>query len=282
MMRPGQSIASLLLFEMLLLLAPGDAIAREPAKGRSWSTLDACTLVPNPSNDGDSFHVLHNGKEYIFRLYFVDAPETSRQVPERVQEQAEYWDIRESQVLAAGREAARVSLSLLDKPFTVYTRYEDARGQSELPRHFAFVRTSGGELLSERLAEQGLARAYGLRRSMPDGTPYRTYQKRIESLEATARRKHLGAWRLSGDSTGALREATVNVTPGTLVLNHSVTLYSTSNSPPRFAGSIPKGTRVEVLGAESALLVHVRYARDRDLVEGLCRRTELEQAGVSE
>jgi hypothetical protein len=41
-----------------------------------WQTLRNCRLVPNEWNDGDSFHVSHQGQEYIFRLYFADAPES--------------------------------------------------------------------------------------------------------------------------------------------------------------------------------------------------------------
>ena len=53
------------------------------AKG-DWVTLENCQLVSNPSNDGDSFHVRADNKEYIFRLYFVDAPETDAASPARL------------------------------------------------------------------------------------------------------------------------------------------------------------------------------------------------------
>jgi len=42
---------------------------------KKWETLVDCKLKNNSFNDGDSFHVSHKGKEYIFRLYFVDTPE---------------------------------------------------------------------------------------------------------------------------------------------------------------------------------------------------------------
>ncbi len=38
-------------------------------------------------SDGDSFHVKAAGKDQIFRLYAVDAPETHDDFPERVKEQ---------------------------------------------------------------------------------------------------------------------------------------------------------------------------------------------------
>ena len=58
-----------------------------------WTTLANCQLQPNPAHDGDSFHVRCNGREYIFRLYFVDALETDNSVPDRVAQQAAYFGI---------------------------------------------------------------------------------------------------------------------------------------------------------------------------------------------
>src|SRR5262245_9300497 len=41
-----------------------------------WVTLTGCRLLTNQFVDGDSFHVTHKGNKYIFRLYFVDSPES--------------------------------------------------------------------------------------------------------------------------------------------------------------------------------------------------------------
>lgn len=51
---------------------------------RDWAILENCRLVLNPANDGDSFHVSNGDKEYIFRLYLVDAPETEGTNPSRL------------------------------------------------------------------------------------------------------------------------------------------------------------------------------------------------------
>ena len=53
--------------------------------------LKDCRLIPNPANDGDSFHVSAGEKEYLFRLYLVDAPETDEMTPRRLIEQAKYF-----------------------------------------------------------------------------------------------------------------------------------------------------------------------------------------------
>ena len=71
-----------------LLVAGGPLQAHGP-----WVVLNECRLLPNESNDGDSFHVSAMGKEYIFRLYLVDAPETDACFPARVDEQAKYFNL---------------------------------------------------------------------------------------------------------------------------------------------------------------------------------------------
>lgn len=50
-----------------------------------WQKLEGCQLIQNEWNDGDSFHVrTAEGTEFIFRLYFVDTPETDSRFPDRV------------------------------------------------------------------------------------------------------------------------------------------------------------------------------------------------------
>ena len=63
------SLAQRLLFFLLSCVA----VARADEQ---WVTYKDCRYLPNAANDGDSFHVRAAGKEYIFRLYFVDTPET--------------------------------------------------------------------------------------------------------------------------------------------------------------------------------------------------------------
>ena len=70
-----------------------------------WITLENCRLVPNAANDGDSFHVNVNGKEYIFRLYLVDAPETDAANPARLIEQAKHFGMTVPQVIEVGETA---------------------------------------------------------------------------------------------------------------------------------------------------------------------------------
>ena len=75
----------------LLAAAPPDARA-----AKKWREYTGCNVIPNASNDGDSFHVKPSNiktRRYLFRLYFVDTPESEKSLPERLQEQADYFGI---------------------------------------------------------------------------------------------------------------------------------------------------------------------------------------------
>jgi endonuclease YncB( thermonuclease family) len=178
-------------------LSAGGAPRHEPKEPAAWQTLRDCELDPNAANDGDSFHVLHQGREYIFRLYFVDTPEVDDLVPERVKEQARHWSIPERKVADCGRDAADATRALLRRSFTVYTRMEDARGQSSLPRYYALIRCADGKWLAETLVEAGWARVYGESCALPDGTSGRDHFKQLDAAQDKARKARRGVWRLS-------------------------------------------------------------------------------------
>src|SRR5438067_1806209 len=97
------------------------AIVDLGARGGDWITLENCRLVPSQANDGDSFHVSVNDKEYIFRLYLVDAPETDAVNPGRLIEQARYFEITVPQVIEVGERAKAFVGEKLVEPFTVIT-----------------------------------------------------------------------------------------------------------------------------------------------------------------
>jgi hypothetical protein len=111
-----------------------------------WTKLEQCQLVPNPGNDGDSFHVRANDKEYIFRLYLVDAPEIDAANPARLIEQAKYFAVSVPQVIELGEEAKLFVQEKLAEPFTLFTRMSNAMGRSKLERFYAFVQTKDGDL----------------------------------------------------------------------------------------------------------------------------------------
>jgi endonuclease YncB( thermonuclease family) len=158
-----------------------------------WITYKDCRYLPNAANDGDSFHVRAAGKEYIFRLYFVDAPETDMSVPGRVAGQARYFHATIQDTLQVGLEAGRFTRKKLSRPFTIRTRKQDARGRSRRPRYFAFVQTNTGDL-GEQLVANGLARAYGAASSAPGmSTPEGEWRK-LKQLEREAKKQKIGGW----------------------------------------------------------------------------------------
>lgn len=168
-----------------------DSLALRIGRDKEWTVLQDCKLIPRDGNDGDSFHVRHDGKEYIFRLYYVDCAETSLAYPDRVRDQAEYFHITEKEALDAGIAAEKFTEKLLSaEPFTVVTKWEDARGNSKLPREYAFVVTPQGDL-DELLAAEGLVRVYGMK---TEGNLGERKQETLKRLEQEARREGAGAW----------------------------------------------------------------------------------------
>lgn len=175
-------------FSILLALA-------QSSMAGEWDTLTNCRLVENESNDGDSFHVQADGKERIFRLYFVDTPEAEDggYVTERVAQQAKEFGISEEESVEMGKKATAFTRAVLSRPFKVTTRGQNAMGASRLKREYAFVTTADGEDLGEMLVYRGLARSLGEDAAPPRET-VRALRDKYDRLEAKARQNRLGAW----------------------------------------------------------------------------------------
>jgi endonuclease YncB( thermonuclease family) len=179
---------------------PRQSIGERVGDEKGWDMLTDCKLLRKGANDGDSFHVMAKGKERIFRLYYVDAAETSLSFPERVADQAKYFNLDERDTLRLGEEAKKFTDRVLSKgSFTVVTKWEDARGNSRLPREYAFVVTDQGDL-DELLMAEGLVRLYGMRIDGPFGS--KKYNE-LKDLERDAKREKAGAWGLGKDETVA-------------------------------------------------------------------------------
>ena len=163
------------------------------AQANDWKTFKDCRYLPNAANDGDSFHVRARGKEYIFRLYFVDAPETDDSIPDRLTEQAKYFRVATAEALEIGHEAERFTQEMLAQPFTVRTCLQDARGRSHLPRYFAFVQTEKGDL-SESLVANGLARVYGAASDAPGMNKAAAEWRNLQQFESKAQQQRIGGW----------------------------------------------------------------------------------------
>jgi len=173
------------------------AIVDLGARGEDWITLENCRLVPNEANDGDSFHVSVNGKEYIFRLYLVDAPETDAANPARLTEQARHFGITVPQVIEVGERAKAFVGEKLAEPFTVITHMANAMGRSNSERFYALVQTKDGDL-GEQLIANGLARIHGRSATPPGLSSSAAERQRLQGLEDEAKRRKAGAWGMRG------------------------------------------------------------------------------------
>lgn len=266
----------LLLGMFLLMSAP-------PGLADKWRMFENCTLVPNKSNDGDSFHVKVKRREYIFRLYFSDCPETDDSVPDRVKEQAEYWGISEKAAIRLGKDAAKFTQKSLEKGFTVWTKMHEAMGRSDKNRYYAVVLV-GEENLAEELVRNGFARIFGQDTDLPDGTRSTTFWWRLKTAEREAKKNRLGAFSPNIEVASA-DETTNRTMPSPLavpvlverdvILTYAVPVFSLKE-PFQQVGQLQRGAQVRVLGAVSATMVRVRFAGSPgQMLEAQCRRVDL-------
>lgn len=195
---------------------------------KDWIVLEDCHLIVNPANDGDSFHVRVTEKEYIFRLYLVDAPETDAADPARLIEQAKHFGISVPQVIELGERAKSFVQETLAKPFTVHTRMANATGRSNSERFYAFVQTKEGDL-GEQLIANGLARIYGRRGPPPGASSSTAERQKLKELEDKAKQHKLGGWAANIERSNAPTES--SPTTRSLSLGVPNTPSSAASSP---------------------------------------------------
>ena len=183
-----------------------DLCARDQSK--DWIALKDCRLIPNPANDGDSFHVSAGEKEYLFRLYLVDAPETDEMTPRRLIEQAKYFAITVPQAIEVGRAAKDFTQEKLSQPFTVFTHMSDAMGQSRLERFYAFVETKEGDF-GEQLVRNGLARSYGFKAAPPGSHEFANRSRKASAIRGRGEARQN---RSLGRQCGTIECASANAT----------------------------------------------------------------------
>lgn len=173
-------------------------IAAITAPAAELQRLEGVTLVATGFNDGDSFLASHQGSEQIFRLYYVDCPETRAATSadaSRVREQTRYFGLPDAdRIFFYGKEAAAFTREQLARPFTVHTAYADARGRSDEGRVYGFVTTADGKDLATLLIQNGLARSFGVRRALPDGSHRDEATAQLDDQETVAMLKRKGIW----------------------------------------------------------------------------------------
>ena len=179
-------------------------------------TFSGCKLVDATWADGDSFPVkLNDGRQITFRLYGADCIEwhvKDETLARRLRAQRRYFGIgggESSQSMAKaqsyGKMAAERTHELLAKPFSAHTAFTDARGGENSHRVYAFITTADGKDLASVLVSEGLARAYGIVRKLPDGSAADEYREKLRDMELVAAGEKKGIWastdweRLSAD-----------------------------------------------------------------------------------
>lgn len=242
-----------------------------------WVELKGATLLPQPFNDGDSFHVMHNNTEYVFRLYYVDCAETMPGLNRRMAEQAAYWGIGDDQVLGLGKEASAFTAKFLRYPFTVKTCWQRALGRSQIPRRYAFISAMGQDL-GEALVRNGLAQVFGeQRKAPPGGISSRAYIARLLRLEAEARKFRRGAWALLPPNSPLNANRGVRQTSegAAYVLPWDAAVYAVA-APAQRLGVLRESSVVWLLEARADGLVRLRFeGEDGSEREFLARRDQL-------
>ncbi len=234
----------------------------EPASGK-YQTLRDCRYIESGADDGDSFLVRQGGKEFLFRLYSVDTPETSMSYPQRVADQAAHFGITPAQAVKIGREAEAFTRRLLQAgAFTVQTCWQDAKGASQMKRYYVVITLGNGKDLAELLAGAGLARVYGFTPTTPGFS-----LPRLQGLERLAESRKLGAYGGGKAPPGAGATA---VDASASRLPPTISAYARPASSPA-AAAAATGGKVNVNTATEAQLLAVpgigpHYAKR--LIEG--------------
>lgn len=177
------------------------------ATAQVLTSLKQCKLITTAWADGDSFEIqTHEGQKHTIRLYGADCIEwhvSDDTDARRLRAQRRYFGISEwgsspqASIQAAkelGEAAAKEVALALKKPFQVHTAFADARGDGKYKRIYAFVTTSEGEDLAERLIRLGLARAFGVYRETPTGKSANDYRAYLQDVELQSAKRGVGAW----------------------------------------------------------------------------------------
>ena len=261
----------------IVLLAFGIICAAQVEVGareyNDWIVLDNCRLISNPANDGDSFHARAGAREYIFRLYMVDTPETDEMTPRRLVEQAKYFSITVPQAIEVGLAAKEFTRAKLSEPFTVFTRMSDAMGQSRLERFYAFVQTKEGDL-GEQLVRNGLARNYGFKAVPPGLRSSRLETEKLQQFEDEAKQEKIGGWGLDAGRLNVHAQRPppfrtfVAETTGPHATPRANTFSRLSSTPPlsRSAATVPTGSKQSHAKEKIALgRIDINTATEKEL-----------------
>lgn len=275
---------------LVLLLAAvwfAGGAAPDACAAKKWREYTDCHVIPSASNDGDSFHVKPANiktKTYLFRLYFVDTPESEKSLPERLKEQADYFGIANPlEVVKVGKAAVKFTETFLESGnFTVHSRLADALGRSAKDRDYAMVMSADGRDLSYELVRNGLARVFGSGTDLTELEPYGKSEdfwwRRLRQAELEAKKEKLGAWAFSSGPVDPLAAlfAPREVDEQDVVLSRPIYLYPLDPRNVQPLGQLKAGLTVHVVKGASPDKAQVRFTTSSgQVIEGLARFVDL-------
>ena len=105
------------------------------AKPKAWEKLSSCRYVENKNNDGDSFRIKCEEKDFVLRLYFIDAPETNLRDGERTHQQSEHFGVSLDETMKAGVKATELARATMKGSFDVWTKWTSGGGANPARTH---------------------------------------------------------------------------------------------------------------------------------------------------
>jgi hypothetical protein len=90
---------------------------------------------------------------------------------------------------------------------------------------------------------------------------------RVKGADAEARKEKRGAW-------GASQGGGAPALPDSVTLTRTIAVLDTEN-PSRQLGLLRPGAVVEILGAETPMLIRIQFKAGEEDMQGLCNRVDL-------
>jgi len=196
------------LLPLLAIFAAASTVSL--AAPKALTAIPNCQIQATSWGDGDSFQVIPpTGEPFTIRLYGADALEckgTDESDARRLRDQRRYFGIAqcgkttgESIQIAKGfgEQATKEAFRFASAGVTIHTTFADARGDGRFKRFYGFVSNPEGRDLAEHLVSVGLARAFGVNRTTPDGRSHKEYGSHLDDLELRAAAARRGIWSLT-------------------------------------------------------------------------------------
>jgi endonuclease YncB( thermonuclease family) len=183
-------------------LPPGQSLENDRAALPEFKVFPKARFIESRTNEADTLRikVSDTEDEQVFVLYFVDALDASWTHPQRVQEQARYFDVSGEKVVSEGLKATQYVTQLLkDRPFSVMTRWEQVPERSRFYALILVEHTPGSWVyLADLLVQQGFARVAGVTTSLPsDARSLNDYALELQALRKQAEQRKAGIWAAS-------------------------------------------------------------------------------------